>query len=246
MDVAISGDRSSCLTQDLGPGAYLFAVAHGFGRVEGEPIAPVVLSRLRDDFERRARGDRLRRRQRRAKGISAALTGAFERVNDDVHARTASHEDFVTAGCSLTGVVLLDDRAYLAHVGSTAAYLARDGYVVSLTKNDAFESEALPVLTRALGAAPSLEVAVCSFAMNEGDALVLSGRRLRETDERRRLAESLAYGAQGPDSGEQMLVVRYAPGETPQGAGAAQAHHFNTIFTGVLATVLFYIMLCIR
>jgi serine/threonine protein phosphatase PrpC len=244
MDVAISGDRSSCLTAQLGVGTYLFAVAHGFGQVEGQPVAPAVLGRLREEFERRARGDRLRRSQRRSRGIPMLLSTAFEHVNDEVHARTASHEDYVTAGCSLTGVVLLDERAYLAHVGSTAAYLARDGYVVSLTKNDAFESEGLPVLTRAVGVAPTVEVAVCSFSLNEGDALVLSGRRLREAEERRRLAECLSGAHHDPN--EQLLVVRYMPAETPQVNGPAKPHHFSPLYTGVLATIFFYALLCLH
>lgn len=245
MDVAISGDRGSCLTAELGIGTYLFAVAHGFGEVEGQPIAPAVLARLREDFEHRARGDRLRRTQRRSRGIPAMLSGAFERVNDEVHARTASHEDYVTAGCSLTGVVLLDDRAYLAHVGSTAAYLARDGYVVSLTKNDTFEGEGLPVLTRAVGVAPTVEVAVCSFSMNEGDALVLSGRRLRETEERRRISDCL-IAAQDGSANEQLLVVRYTPAETAQVPQPPKAHHVHPFFTGVFATIVFYALLCLH
>jgi hypothetical protein len=245
MDVAISGDRGSCLTAELGIGTYLFAVAHGFGEVEGQPIAPAVLARLREDFERRSRGDRLRKSQRRPRGIPALLSSAFERVNDEVHARTASHEDYVTAGCSLTGVVLLDDRAYLAHVGSTAAYLARDGYVVSLTKNDAFEGDGLPVLTRAVGVAPTVEVAVCSFSLNEGDALVLSGRRLREAEERRRLSESV-IGAQNGTAHEQLLVVRYTPAETAQVPVSPKTHHVHPLFTGVVATLVFYALLCLH
>jgi hypothetical protein len=245
MDVAISGDRGCCLTAELGIGTYLFAVAHGFGEVEGRPIAPAVLARLREDFERRARGDRLRKSLRRARGIAAMLSTAFERVNDEVHARTASHEDYVTAGCSLTGVVLLDDRAYLAHVGSTAAYLARDGYVVPLTKNDAFEGDGLPVLTRAVGVAPTVEVAVCSFSLNEGDALVLSGRRLREAEERRRLSECLSAMQDGSVH-EQLLVVRYAPAETAQVPAAKKPHHAHSLFTGVLATIVFYALLCLH
>jgi serine/threonine protein phosphatase PrpC len=245
MDVAISGDRGSCLTAELGLGTYLFAVAHGFGHVEGQPIAPAVLGRLRSEFERYTRGDRLRRSQRRSRGIPTLLTSAFERVNDEVHARTASHEDYVTAGCSLTGVVMLDDRAYLAHVGSTAAYLSRDGYVVSLTKNDAFESDGLPVLTRAVGVAPTVEVAVCSFSLNEGDALVLSGRRLREADERRRVAECVS-GAHSATANEQLLVVRYTPNETAQVNVPVKTHHFSPVYTGVLATIFFYALLCLH
>jgi protein phosphatase len=234
------------LTQQLAPGAYLFAVAHGFGSVEGEPIAPSVLRRLRDDVARRARGGRLRRAQNSARGLTPNLLGAFTRVNSEVHARTASHEDYVTAGCSLTGVLLIGDRAYLAHVGSTAAYLSRDGYVVSLTKNDTFEESGVPVLTRALGSAPNVEVAVSSFSLNQGDALVLAGRRLREADEHRRLAQTLAYCAPGGGTAEQLLVVRYSPGEDAEVPAAAESQTAHTVVTGVLATLLFYVLLCIR
>jgi serine/threonine protein phosphatase PrpC len=239
MDVAISGDRACCLTQELGPDTYLFAVANGFGTVEGQPIAPAVLARLRGEFERRARGDRLRRAEHRAKGITSSLLSAFARVNEDLHARTASHEDYVTAGCSVTGVLLVQERAYLAHVGSTAAYLARDGYVVSLTKNDAFEDEGVPVLMRALVCAPTVEVAICNFSLSEGDALVLAGRRLREP-------QSIAHSTQKTASGDQLLVVRYARPPQPEVPEQAESHTFATVLTGVLATVFFYALLCLK
>src|SRR5690348_5203421 len=106
MNVAINGDRGTCLTQPLGPHTYLFAVANGFGYVEGEPIASSVLERLKSDMQRRAR---------RAKNPKNLLTAALNRVNDEVHARTASHEDYVTAGCSTTAVLLIENRAFLAH-----------------------------------------------------------------------------------------------------------------------------------
>jgi len=35
MDVAIRGDRASCLTLQLGANAWLFAVARGFGTIDG-------------------------------------------------------------------------------------------------------------------------------------------------------------------------------------------------------------------
>lgn len=238
MNVAISGDRGSCVTQALAPQTYLFAVANGFGFVEGEPIAANVLERLQSEMQRRIR---------RAKNAKNLLTAAFSRVNDEVHARTASHDDYVTAGCSATAVLLIENRAFLAHAGSTGAYLARDGYVVSLTKNDAFEGEgALPVLTRALGVAPTIDVAACGFTLNEGDTLVLTGRRLREADERRRLAEFLAYGSETAAGREQMVVVRFQPEEREQVPAAGEAHSATSVVVGVLATIVFYAMLCIR
>ena len=244
MDVAVSGDRSSCLTAEFAPGTYLFAVANGFGAIDGVPVAPAMLERFRAECERRTRGRRLQRSQRRSRGLASTLTAAMTRINAELHARSASNDDRVTAGCSMTGVLLLGDRAYLAHVGSTAAYLARDGYVVSLTKNDAFEAEGLPVLTRALGLAPALELATCSFTMNEGDALVLAGRRLREADERRRLTDHLTGFAHGV--GEQLVIARYTPPDAPHCHGSASAGSPHNIVTGVLATLFFYAMLCIR
>lgn len=227
MDVAISGDRGSCLTHRLAPGMYLFAVAQGFGFVEGDPIAPVILRRLREDLERRSRRNRLRRAQTAPRGLAPSLLAAFSRINADVHERTASHDDFVTAGCSLTGVLLVDDRAYLAHVGSTAAFLSRQGEMVPLTKNDTFDDAGLPVLTRALGAAPSVDVAVCSFSLHDGDALVLAGSRVR-------------------DAQEQMLVVHYSPSESAEVPAASEAHSLQQFVTGVAATIVFYALLCIR
>ena len=238
MNVAVSGDSGTCVTQTLAPHTYLFAVANGFGFVEGDPIAVSVLERLKSDMQRRVR---------RVKSAKNALANALTRVNDEVHARTASHEDYVTAGCSTTAVLLMENRAFLAHVGSTGAYLARDGYVVSLTKNDSFEEDgALPVLTRAIGAAPTIDVAACSFTLNEGDTLVLTGRRLREADERRRLADCLAYGAQSVPGGEQMVIVRFQPDEREQVPASAESHAAYSVVVGVLATVLFYAMLCLQ
>jgi serine/threonine protein phosphatase PrpC len=215
----------------------LFAVANGFGCVEGEPIAHNVLQRLQEEMQRRAR---------RSKNFKNALTTAFCRVNDEVHARTASHEDYITAACSATGVLLVENRAFLAHAGSTGAYLARDGYVVSLTKNDTFEADRLPVLTRAIGIAPTIDVAACSFSLNDGDTLVLTGRRLREADERKRISDCLEYGAENVAGGEQMLIIRFQPDDREQVPQAAESQSVSSVVIGVLATILFYAMLCIR
>lgn len=236
MNVAIRGDRGACVTQRLGPQTYLFAVANGFGFVEGEPIAQNVLERLRDEMQRRAR---------RPKQLKNALSGAFTRVNDEVHARTASHDDYVTAACSATGVLLMENRAFLVHAGSTGAYLARDGYVVSLTKHDSFDGP-LPVLTRAIGVASSLEVTSCSFALHEGDTLVLTGRRLQEAADRRRLADSLTQGPENVPGSGNMLLVRFQPEDHEQVPASVESQSAQSVVIGVLATVLFYAMLCMH
>jgi hypothetical protein len=233
VNVAISGDRSSCLTHELAPGAYVFALARGCGQLDGTPVAAVVLARMRSDLDRRLRGDRLPRAQRRVKGMFTLLTAAFGKVNAEIYARSDSNEDYVTSVCSLTGALLLGNRVYLAHAGSTAAYLARDGAIVSLTKNDAFDAPT-PVLTRALGAAPAIEVSVASFSLNEGDSLVLAGRRYTAAEERLRQWES-----------EQSLVVQFSTEPAPA-IVAAPRRIVHPFFTSAFATLIFYAMLCLR
>ncbi|HTU80729.1 MAG TPA: hypothetical protein VMF61_01280, partial [Candidatus Acidoferrales bacterium] len=61
MDVAIRGDRASCLTMQLGPRTWFLAVSRGFGTVDGLPIERALLARIRNECERRLRGERFRR-----------------------------------------------------------------------------------------------------------------------------------------------------------------------------------------
>lgn len=226
MNVAVSGERGCCLSRQLSPDGYLFAVATGFGRVDGEPAAQLALGRMRAEFERRARTGRFQRLCGRPRSAAAVLGAVMSRVNEELHARSASHEDYVTAGASMTAVLLMRERAYLAHIGSTAAYLARGGSLVALTTNEAFEGENSPVLVNALGLTRMLDTTVSAFSLMAGDALVLAERPLPADAER--------------------LIVKFSATPQTQVPEAAEAHTAQSIVTGILATVLFYAMLAIR
>lgn len=226
MSVAVSGERGCSLSRQLAPDSYLFAISTGFGRIGGEPAAPLALEKLRREFERRAHSGRFRRLCGRPRTAAALLGGVMGRINNELHARSASHEDYVTAGASVTAILLIRERAYLAHIGSTAAYLARAGSLVTLTKNDAFDGDRAPVLIGALGLTHTLEIAISSFALAAGDALVLAERPLPADAER--------------------LIVRFGGVEETQGPPQDGAHTAQSIVTGVLATVFFYAMLALR
>jgi len=217
VNVAVSGDRGCCISQRLSDESYLFAVATGFGRIDGEPVAAFALTNLRQRLQRAPK----------PRSVEAMLGGVIARVNDELHARSASHEDYVTAGASMTAILLLRERAYLAHVGSTAAYLARGGSVMALTTNDAFEDGfGRPVLIRALGLARTLDMAVTAIALAPGDALVLAEHELPARAER--------------------LVVTFTGAPQAEVPAPAGAHSAQSILTGVLATAVFYAMLSIR
>ncbi len=221
MDVAIRGDRASCLTMQLGPRTWFLAVSRGFGSIDGVPIERALLARVRAECERRLRGERFRRAIDRPQAAATALLAALARVNGDVYARTAGHDDYVTAAASFTAALIVRGRAYVMHAGGTAAYLAHRGEVVALTGDDTFEDAALPLIGRALGISPSLDVAVSSVALDEGDVIVLTGRRVRGELDR----QALIAHVESADPSEHVLVARFdrddatdvaeEPAETP-------------------------------
>ncbi|MDE2481081.1 MAG: hypothetical protein KGN02_02695 [bacterium] len=210
MDVAIRGDRASCLSLQLGPHAWLFAVARGFGTVDGVAAAPAALGRLRAECERRMRGDRFRRAIGRTGTAATAMLGVLARVNTELFARAASHDDYVTAGSSITAALVLRSHAFVLHAGGTAAYLAHRGEVRALTGDDTFDDAQIPLLGRALGTSAALDVAVTSLDVAPGDVMMLLGHRVRGEVDRRALIAHVEEA--GPS--EHMLVVRFDDDDT--------------------------------
>jgi serine/threonine protein phosphatase PrpC len=205
MTLAIRGDRASCLSLQLGPRTWLLAVASGFGSIDGLATEAALLARLRAECERRVRSARFRRAIDRPQAAATAMLALLTRVNGDLYACTASHEDYVTAAASLTAVVIVHGYAYVMHAGATAAYLARDGAIVSLSRDDVFDERRRPLLVRALAVAPVLDVTISSAILAPGDAIVLVGRRLRDEVERRALLGNL----DASDPGEHVLIARF-------------------------------------
>jgi serine/threonine protein phosphatase PrpC len=205
VDVAIRGDRASCLSLQLGPRSWLFAVARGFGTVDGVAAAPATLERLRLECERRLRTERFRRAVDRVQAAPTAVLGALARVNGELFARSASHADYVTAGCSITAAVIVRGYACVIHTGGTAAYLAHQGEISVLTGDDTLSEATHELLGRALGASASLDVSVSSVTFDAGDVMILMGHRVRGDVDRRAL---VSHVERAGDS-EHLLVVRF-------------------------------------
>jgi serine/threonine protein phosphatase PrpC len=209
VDVAIRGDRASCLSLQLGPRSWLFAVARGFGTVDGVAAAPAMLERLRTECERRLRTERFRRAVDRVQAAPTAVLGALARVNGEIFARSASHADYVTAGCSITIAVIVRGYACVIHAGGTAAYLAHQGEISVLTGDDALSEAANELLGRALGASSSLDVSVSSVTFDAGDVMILMGHRVRGDVDRRALVSHVERAGEN----EHLLVVRFDEGD---------------------------------
>ncbi|MGH7738001.1 MAG: hypothetical protein ACREMP_09085 [Candidatus Tyrphobacter sp.] len=211
MDVAIRGDLAHCLTLRLAPQTWLFAVARGFGQVDGLPIARIALLRLEAECRRRARGERRRKRLQRSHAAAGALCGALGRVNGALYLRSAGHEDYVPAACSLSAALVVRNRAYVAHAGSTAVYHVHGAHVKALTGQEIFDDASMPVLSRALGVVPVLPFAVTSVALEGGDLLALCGHAISQTGDSVSFVHALEDGSE-----EQVLRVRYEPSDDVQ------------------------------
>lgn len=230
MDVAIRGDLASCLTLRLGPSMWVFAIARGFGEIDGAPIARVALARLESECRRRARGESRRKRLLRSHAAAGALCGSLGRVNGALYLRSAGNDDYVPAACSLSAVLVVRNRAYVAHAGSTAVYLVHGASVAALTGGDVFDDAGCPVLARALGVAPALAFSVCSIALECGDVLALCGHAMPERCDASTFVESLDTGAE-----EHVLRVRYEPSDetppaTPRGLWTSIAQRVRALF----------------
>jgi hypothetical protein len=105
----------------------------------------------------------------------------------------------------MTAVLIVRGRAYVLHSGGTAAYLAHRGDVVALSGDDTFDEAPTTLLSRALGTTPSLDVAVTSVTLDEGDVIVLVGRRVRGEIDRRALISHVETA----DPSEHVLVARF-------------------------------------
>jgi hypothetical protein len=189
----------------LGPRSWLLAVTRGFGSVAGVPTERALLTELRAECERRLRRERFRRAVDRPPAAATAVLAALARVNSEIFARTAGHDDYVTAACSLTAVLIVRGHAYVMHCGGTAAYLAHGGDVIALSGDDTFDDAALPVISRALGTSTSLDVAVSSVLLDAGDIVILLGRRVPGDVDRR----SLVAHVESADPAEHVLVARF-------------------------------------
>jgi hypothetical protein len=205
MDVAIRGDLASCLTLRLAPSTWAFAIARGFGEIDDVPIARSALARFEAECRKRTRSEARRRRLLRSHTAAGVLCGAIARVNGALYLRSAGHDDYVPSACSLSAALVVRNRAYVAHAGSTAVYLVHRGDVLPLTGDDAFDDGTLaPVLARALGVEPSLSLAVSSIALEHGDLLAFCGHPMRQYADSQRFVELLENGPE-----PHVMRVRY-------------------------------------
>jgi len=169
------------LVDNVGRGASLFAVADGLGgHARGDLASTMVVETLRTELPALLAG---------GTPPGDALGEAFRRANAAIyaHAQAAGLTGMATTCTAL----LVDGRSgIVAHVGDSRAYLLRAQDVRQLTADHSLVSELARrgsltpaevethaqrhILTRALGAAPAVDVDLIDEPLRPGDVVVLA------------------------------------------------------------------------
>jgi serine/threonine protein phosphatase PrpC len=209
----IEGNAVSGL--DVGPAGVLLAVCDGVGgHRAGEVASALALSRLAEELESLA-GDGCPRR---------TLFGvAVENVNRTVWEK--AHEPrFAGMATTLTAALLCRQRAVIAHVGDSRAYVVRAGAIRQVTRDQSFvqalvaakalkpeEAEHSPfrnVILQAIGRKRDVEVALDAVDLADGDVILLCTDGLSGKVHAEEMARALdGAGAGDLEAGVRSLVA---------------------------------------
>jgi protein phosphatase len=153
----------------------LMVVADGMGGAQaGEVAAGMAVDRLRELGTPAER---------------AALQGAIEEANREIHAAAEADPEKAGMGTTVTAALLNGNTIELAHVGDSRAYLWREGDLSQLTDDHSVVAELVRlgklspeeagrhphrnVITRALGAEATVAVDVSQKEARAGDVVLL-------------------------------------------------------------------------
>ncbi len=161
------------------------------------------------------------------------MLGILARVNRDMFVRGAGHDDYVVSGASLSAALIVGSHAFVVHSGGTAAYLLHGDEVSALTESDAL-GESPTLLSRAFGTTPSLDVAVSSMQLHDGDAIVLSGHPVRGTLDR----DALGALFEHPSETEGVLAARFKGEDALPAAIDGPSGHREWARLGAIAAFL--------
>lgn len=121
--------------------------------------------------------------------VEDSLRAAFGQANALIFDAARAITERSGMGTTMTALVLRGEEAFVAHVGDSRCYRVREGAIEQVTEDHSWvceqvklgtmnEEEALlspfrNVITRSLGAAPSVDVDVFSRELRAGDTFVL-------------------------------------------------------------------------
>ena len=145
-----------------------------------------------------------------ATSLAERLRYAVAAANRAIYSHAQQHEEYAGMGTTLVAFLADEERAALAHVGDSRAYLIRGSRIRQLTDDHSIVGELLRrreisedaarehphrhVLTRALGVRRSVEPDLVELALEPGDIFVLCSDGLTNHVEDHEIAKRVCGG----------------------------------------------------
>lgn len=192
----------------------LFVVADGMGgHAAGEVASAIAVRQMRDIVKR---NKDLVEAFKEGSAIASSrdvlnmLDHAVQKACSEIHELALRETEKRGMGTTLSGLLVIGNRGFIAHVGDSRIYLLRGGRVVQLTEDhslinelikrgklSATDAESSPyknAVTRAVGVYESVEVDTLDFEVLPGDQFLLASDGLtgylKDEDIPPRMAES--------------------------------------------------------
>jgi serine/threonine protein phosphatase PrpC len=121
--------------------------------------------------------------------VAASLLRSIKYTNAIIYQRAREQAEHNGMGTTCVAAVLLDDKAYIANVGDSRAYIVRRGWVRQISQDHSWVAEQVRagamteadarmhqlrnMITRSLGSLPEVQVDLFIEQVQEGDTLVL-------------------------------------------------------------------------
>jgi serine/threonine protein phosphatase PrpC len=175
-------------------GLNLFVVADGMGgHAAGEVASAIAVNTLRDEVKNKQdliaafkEGSQIASSQ----DIVSLLEHAVHHACSEIHTVAQRETEKRGMGTTLSALLVINNRGFIAHVGDSRIYLLRSGRVIQLTEDHSLvnelikrgklkpeEAESSPyqnAVTRAVGVYESVEVDTIDFDVLPGDQFLLA------------------------------------------------------------------------
>jgi PPM family protein phosphatase len=163
----------------IGARGSLMVVSDGMGgAAAGEIASEMAVKTIRESLMQAAANP----------DICARLQSATEKANQQIWNFARQNLQFKGMGATLTAVLIQQASAFIAQVGDSRAYLIRGNRIKQLTKDQSLvqalidsgavapdQTDSIPqnVITQALGTSPTVDVAISSVELSQGDTLIV-------------------------------------------------------------------------
>jgi serine/threonine protein phosphatase PrpC len=176
----------------------LYVVADGMGGHSGGEVASATaietvsreVGKRHDDIEKLKKG------KLKSDALADIVRDAVEKACTSVHDKAESSPLLAGMGCTLTLLLIVENKAVMAHVGDTRLYLARDHNVSQLStdhtmanelanaglieRSEVADHQYASVLSRAVGTKPSVMVDTLVLDVVPGDRFLLCSDGLHD------------------------------------------------------------------